>query len=84
VGHHHQSEIMQLLKKINRECGATILAVNYDLNSAGHWSDRIIGLKDGKTFSSGTPQELIQPAPLEALFETAFIRKETLAPASES
>ena len=79
----HQSEVMTLLKKINAECGATILAVNHDLNSAAHWSDRIVALKEGQTFSSGTPQEIMQPAPLEALFETPFVRKETLAPASE-
>ena len=79
----HQSEIMTLLKKINTECNTTILAVNHDLNSAAHWSDRILALKDGRIFSGGTPNELIQPEPLEALFETPFIRKETLAPASE-
>jgi iron complex transport system ATP-binding protein len=79
----HQSEVMTLLKKINRECGATILAVNHDLNSAAHWSNRIIALKDGRMLSAGTPDELIQPEPLEQLFETAFVRKETLAPASE-
>ncbi len=79
----HQTEVMTLLKKINVECGSTILAVNHDLNSAAHWSDRIIALKDGRTLFTGTPQELIQPAPLEELFETAFVRKETLAPASE-
>ncbi|MFA7257572.1 MAG: ABC transporter ATP-binding protein [Kiritimatiellales bacterium] len=80
----HQSEVMTLLKKINTECGTTILTVNHDINSAAHWSDRIVALKDGCIFSSGTPQELIQPASLEELFETPFIRKETLAPASES
>jgi iron complex transport system ATP-binding protein len=79
----HQSEVMTLLKKINVECGATILAVNHDLNSAAHWSNRIIALKDGRTFLSGTPHEMIQPAPLETLFETAFVRKETIAPATE-
>ncbi len=80
----HQSEVMSLLKKINTECGTTILAVNHDLNSAAHWSDRIVALKDGRTFSAGSPQKLIQPAPLEALFETAFVYKQTLAPASEN
>ncbi|MCU0858486.1 MAG: ABC transporter ATP-binding protein [Pontiellaceae bacterium] len=79
----HQSEVMTLLKKINTECGTTILAVNHDLNSAAHWSDRILALKDGRVFASGTPDELIQPAPLEALFEIPFIRKQTLAPATE-
>ncbi len=79
----HQSEVMTLLKKINIECGATILAVNHDLNSAAHWSDRIVAVKDGRTLFSGTPEELIQPAPLEQLFETAFVHKTTLAPATE-
>jgi len=79
----HQTDVMQLLKKINIECGATILAVNHDLNSAAHWSDRIVALKNGRTLFSGPPNELIQPAPLEQLFETVFIRKETLAPATE-
>lgn len=79
----HQTEVMKLLKKINVECGTTILAVNHDLNSAAHWSDRIIALKDGFTLFSGMPEKLIQPAPLETLFDTAFVRKEILAPASE-
>ena len=80
----HQADIMLLLKKINGECSTTIVTVNHDLNSAAYWSDRIVALKDGRVLSMGTPEDLIQPAPLEQLFETAFVRKETLAPASES
>lgn len=76
----HQAEVMQLLKKINTECGATIVAVNHDLNSAARWSDRIIAIKDGRAIHDGSPQELIQPEPLETLFETTFVRTETLAP----
>lgn len=76
----HQAEIMQLLKKINAECGATLLSVNHDLNSAAHWSDRIVALKDGSTFASGPASQLMQPASLEALFETPFVRQEALAP----
>ncbi|MBC8206084.1 MAG: ABC transporter ATP-binding protein [Kiritimatiellaeota bacterium] len=76
----HQADVMQLLKKINRECGATIVAVNHDLNSAAHWSDRIIALKEGAVLLDGPPAEIIQPGPLKELFETTFIRKETLAP----
>ena len=79
----HQSEIMQLLKRINRERNITIVAVNHDLNSAAHWSDRIIALKNGTVFNEGTPADLIQPAPLNALFDAAFVRKEVLIPASE-
>jgi len=78
----HQAEVMQLLKKINTECGATLLTVNHDLNSAAHWSDRIIAMKNGTVFASGAPDRLMQPEPLEALFETPFIFKQTLAPAT--
>lgn len=79
----HQAEVMQLLKKINTECGATIVAVNHDLNSAARWSDRIIAIKDGRILLDGSPDEIIQPGPLNELFETEFIRTETLAPATE-
>ncbi len=79
----HQAEIMQLLKRINTECGATIIAVNHDLNSAAHWSDRIIAIKDGSVLFEGPPSELIQPAPLKQLFETTFVQKTTLAPVTE-
>jgi iron complex transport system ATP-binding protein len=78
----HQTEIMQLLKKINQKQNVTIVTVNHDLNSAAHWSDRIIALKDGSVLSQGTPSELIQPTPLKELFETPFIQTKTLAPAT--
>ena len=78
----HQAEVMQLLKQINTECGATIVTVNHDLNSAAHWSDRIIAIKDGLVLLDGASEEIIQPGPLKDLFETEFIHKETLAPAT--
>ncbi len=79
----HQAEVMQLLKNINAECGTTIVAVNHDLNSAAHWSDRIVAIKDGSVLFEGPPSEIIQPAPLKELFETAFVQKTTLAPVTE-
>ena len=79
----HQSDVMQLLKNINQDRGTTLIAVNHDLNCAAHWSDRIIALKEGQLLLDGTPDELIQPEPLKQLFETTFIRKETLTPVSE-
>ncbi len=79
----HQSDVMQLLKKINCECNVTIVAVNHDLNSAARWSDRIIAIKDGAILFQGAPDQLIQPEPLEKLFETTFVRALTLTPAAE-
>jgi len=80
----HQAEIMQLLKQINCERGVTIVAVNHDLNSAAHWSDRIIAMKSGTVFAENVPEYMISPAALKALFETDFIRKDVLIPATEA
>ena len=80
LDYRHQTDVMKLLKRINIECNTTILAVNHDLNSAAHWSDRLIGLKDGQVFCSGTPNEILQPEQLASLFDTPFLRKETLVP----
>ncbi len=82
LDYRHQTDVMKLLKKINVECNTTILSVNHDLNSAAHWSDRLIGLKEGQVFCEGTPDEILQPEKLAALFDTPFLRKETLVPAT--
>ncbi len=76
----HQTRVMQLLKKINTERDITILAVHHDLNCAAHWSDQVIALKNGKILFHGSSHKLIQPKPLEQLFETTFVRKKTLCP----
>jgi len=83
LDYRHQTEVMRLLKKINTQRCTTILAVNHDLNSAAHWSDRLIGLKNGKVFCVGTPNEILQPEPLTALFDIPFLRKKTLVPVTE-
>ena len=72
LDYHHQADIMRLLKKINTEHGATVFAVNHDLNSAARWSDRLIAIKNGSVAFDGPPADLFAPEKLETLFETRF------------
>lgn len=76
----HQAEIMQLLHTIHRARRTTIVAVNHDLNNAEQLSSRIVALKEGRILMEGAPQKILQPAPLEQLFETTFTRQPTLTP----
>ncbi len=55
----YQLEIMELVKKLNKEYGITIIMVLHDINQAIHYSDKIIGLKDGKVAIEGDPNEVI-------------------------
>ncbi len=43
----HQLEILQLLDKLNKEQGRTILMVIHDLNHAARFSHYMIALKKG-------------------------------------
>ena len=55
----YQIEILELVKKLNREYGMTIIMVLHDINQAIYFSDRIIGLCDGKVIVQGDPNEVI-------------------------
>jgi iron complex transport system ATP-binding protein len=55
----YQIEILQLVRKLNREYGITIVMVLHDINQAIHFSDRIIGLQCGTVIVEGSPDEAI-------------------------
>ena len=55
----YQIEILKLVKKLNQEYGITIIMVLHNMNQAIHFSDRIIGLKEGEVAVQGAPDEVI-------------------------
>ena len=64
----YQIEILKLVQKLNREYGITIIMVLHDMNQAIHYSDRIIGLKDGHVAAEGAPDEMITPESIRELY----------------
>ena len=64
----YQIEILELVKKLNQEYGITIIMVLHDINQAIHFSDRIIGLKDGHVAAEGTPDEIITTECIRELY----------------
>lgn len=64
----YQIEILKLVQKLNREYGITIIMVLHDMNQAIHYSDRIIGLKDGHVAAEGAPEEIITPESIRELY----------------
>jgi iron complex transport system ATP-binding protein len=65
----YQIEILELVKRLNREFGITIVMVLHDINQAIHYSDEIIGLKDGMVAVCGSPDEVIDEDSIERMFE---------------
>lgn len=64
----YQFEILELIRKLNQKLDLTIVMVLHDLNQAARYSKKIVILKDGKIYKSGSPSEIINKEILEDVF----------------
>lgn len=64
----HQFETIELITRMNRTLGITIVMVLHDLNLAARCSHRIVAVKDGRIFMEGTPAEIITEDVLREVF----------------
>ncbi|WP_347861140.1 ABC transporter ATP-binding protein [Salimicrobium sp. PL1-032A] len=64
----HQLEVLELLERLNREEGRTIVMVLHDINQAARFADNIIALKDGEVIKSGNAHFVIQSETLREVF----------------
>mgnify|MGYP006269432727 CR=1 FL=1 len=67
----HQCEILELVKKLNREQGVTVVAAMHDLNLASLFFDRLVLLKDGIIVADGTPQEVLTENKIQEVFSAS-------------
>ena len=56
---HHQIEIMNQLKQLNKNENITIIAVLHDLNIAAAYGDHMILMHDSGVYKNGTPEEVL-------------------------
>jgi iron complex transport system ATP-binding protein len=66
----HQIEVLDLMKSLCLEKKLAILIALHDLNLASQYCDRLILLKKGRIFASGTPVEVITEANIQAVYGT--------------
>jgi len=66
----HQVQIMDLLKRLNREASLTAVVVLHDLNLAGFYCDRLILLHTGRLFREGHPKDVLTESILEEVYRT--------------
>lgn len=55
----HYTEIMEFLRKINRETGITILMITHDMHLMLEYTDRAIVIADGKLVTDSTPARVL-------------------------
>lgn len=64
----HQIEVLQLLERLNRDEGRTIVMVVHDLNHATRHAHHIIALRGGRIAAVGEPKQVITHALLQDVF----------------
>ena len=74
----HQFDVMDLIRRLNRELGKTIVLVVHDLNLAARYADYVFALREGKIVAAGKPSEVMTVDTLRAVFdvETHIVRDE--------
>ncbi|QLF92971.1 heme ABC transporter ATP-binding protein [Pseudomonas sp. ABC1] len=63
----HQHSTLDSVRKFSRSGGA-VLVILHDLNLAARYCDRLLLLAGGHAHVIGTPDEVLQPAPLKEVF----------------
>ncbi|KXU35346.1 iron ABC transporter ATP-binding protein [Cephaloticoccus primus] len=65
----HARGMMKILHRATRELGKTVVLVLHDINFAAWYSDRIIAMREGKVWASGSVETIIQPEMLGQIYD---------------
>jgi iron complex transport system ATP-binding protein len=63
-----QFEVMDLIRKLNREEGISVIAVLHDVNLAARYCDRIALLSHGRLEAIGPPKEVLTPETIQSVY----------------
>ncbi|WP_310376684.1 ABC transporter ATP-binding protein [Catenuloplanes atrovinosus] len=55
----HQQDVLDLVDRLRRDRGLTVLATMHDLSIAGGYADRMVLLAAGRVVAAGTPAEVL-------------------------
>ncbi len=74
----HQFDLMDLIRRLNRNSGKTVILVLHDLNLAARYADSIVAMRHGRIVASGAPDEVLTTEILRTVFdvEARIIRDE--------
>jgi iron complex transport system ATP-binding protein len=63
-----QFDALNLVYKLSREKGLTVVIVSHDLGMVARYCDRIVMLHNHKVHALGTPQEVLTPDNMKTVF----------------
>lgn len=64
----HQLEVLNIVQKLNKTHGCTIVMVLHDINHATRYSDELIAMREGVIVKCGSPHVIMTEAVLKDVF----------------
>ncbi|MEU1810719.1 ABC transporter ATP-binding protein [Micromonospora sp. WMMD1076] len=64
----HQIDVLDLVRRLHREMGRTVVMVLHDLSLAARYADVLVAMKDGRIVATGPPAEVLTPDLLAEVF----------------
>lgn len=55
----HQVEVLDLVRRLNRLRGRTVVLVLHDLNQAARYADHLVAMKAGRVVAEGPPEKIV-------------------------
>jgi iron complex transport system ATP-binding protein len=65
---HHQIQILELIRSMNRDIGRTVVVVLHDLNHAARFAEKIVVLRGGGIYGEGAAEDILTPGMLRDVF----------------
>lgn len=69
----HQVAVLDLLKRLNRERGLTVIIVLHDLNLASEYCQRLVLMREGRIYKAGRPDEVLSYQIIEEVYKTVVV-----------
>ncbi len=69
----HQAAILDLVKRLNRQEGLTVVIILHDLNLASEYCDRLVLMDRGRIRKIGTPAEVLDYETIEEVYRTVVV-----------
>jgi iron complex transport system ATP-binding protein len=64
----HQVDVLELVERLHRERGRTVVMVLHDLNLAARYAGRLVAMRDGEVAAVGTPREVLTEDTVRVVF----------------
>lgn len=73
----HQIEIMELMRRLNKDSGLTVIMILHDLNLASEFCRTLALLHNGMIHACGTPENVLTYQAIEEVYKATVVVKES-------